>query len=297
MQASDLFIDAHWLEGTPGGEQYYPKVALSASMLKIVDNPELFIDRWRQLKTGIADPRDTESPAMRSGTMLDDLVFNPAARYAPRPRGAQGLTDCEGATYIAPKAYADVMHTLGALRGSIWWDLLKGETNYHQLEVHAIHVGTGYEVKCRTDSVCWWDTKCWVGQQKPIVDLKKTTGNALKKWRYQCEDRGHYVQAAMNLSMVQAAGLECKSFLHVAVAEDYPNPVRAFKLLQSELPPSDYIESLPPDAVDWEYQCHDAYPSALEDLDFRIHAAVDLIENGPPRSKHYVMPVPPRRYN
>src|SRR6187402_90477 len=106
-----IFTEATYREGSLTGEDYYAKPAISASLLKCVNSPELFLGRWKQVESGIPDPRDAESPAMRKGSMLDDLVFNPAKKYAPKPKSGyrQGQThdDETGAEWIAPSAYRD----------------------------------------------------------------------------------------------------------------------------------------------------------------------------------------------
>jgi len=286
-------------EGTLDGASYYAIPALSASLLKALRSGdyEKFLERWKALKGGYEIEEDEETSAMRAGTMLDDLVFNPAKKYAPKPTKGykQGQThDDEGNEWIAPKTYKSMHAAYRSVADSVFWGLLKPGPNWHQFEMQAVHTGTGYLLKCRSDSVSYWDTDCWVGRRKPITDLKKTTALNQSKWLYNCENMGHYVQAAVNLELARACGLDCKEFLHVTLAEDWPYRVRAFKLLQADMPDTDYVESLPWEMQDAEYKCHEMHAEKVKELDQLIFDAVDVIENGLPAKMYYISPLPPR---
>jgi hypothetical protein len=258
------------------GNAYYSVPALSNSLLKSVDFPELFCALWDCLLTGAPDPRE-RTDSMLAGQMLEDLLTGGKTVWEPRnrrkledkPEGVEWLPESK---YDETKAIAEELLKLPEIR------YLNGAGVYRQVELYATHTATGLPFKGRLDALCLDGDIPYIADLKRPGELKNDRGMG-----YWMADFGVPTQGAAYLGLCHAAFEEFAlpasptQFLIVAALPKWPYAAQVYVALSTER------------ENDVAYA---NYLAGVEALERKMEMAAEMIRTGVPRRAPRAIHIP-----
>lgn len=179
-----------------------------------------------------------ETPAMAFGTMVDDLLFNPAeGRYVVCPKvdgrtklgklanDAKRLMACNGVVPVDADEWARAQMVVGAVRASKTAQaLLAGE---RQVTVVWQDEETGVWCKARPD--------VWNRDLQTLVDMKTTEDASIQSFRWSVRRFGYGFQLASYMDGLRACGERVYDAALVAVESAAPFAVACYRLDEASL--------------------------------------------------------------